>query len=86
MFEKVFTDVYSSENLNVVSKLVEIALARCEDAKISPELYNLLPDIVFGKYELFVRLAPWTRHPATKILRQICMSFTVCGFYSLYFC
>jgi len=77
--------MYSSKNLNAVSKLVEIALARCKDAKIPLELYKLLPNIVFGKYESFVHSAPWTRHPATEILRQICMTSTVRGFHSRHF-
>ena len=85
MFSKVFIDVYSSKNLNNVSKLVEIALARCKDAEISPELYKLMPNIVFGKYDSFVCSAPWTRHPAAEILRQICMTFTVRGFHPRHF-
>jgi len=85
VFSKVFIDVYSSKNLNNVSKLVEIAVARCKDAEISPGLYKLMPNIVFGKYESFVRLAPWTRPLATEILRQICMTFTVRGFHPCHF-
>jgi len=77
--------MYSSENLNTVSKLVEIALARCKDVKISRELYTLLPNIIFGEYESFVRSAPWTRHPATEILRKICAVLTVCGFHPRHF-
>jgi len=77
--------MYSSEKLNTVSKLVEIALARCKDVVVSPELYKLLPNPVFGKYESFVRSAPWKRHPATEILRQMCMTFTVRGFHPCYF-
>jgi len=79
--------IYSSKNLNTgtVSKLVEIALARCKDAEIMPELYKLPSNIVFGKYESFVRSAPWTRSPATEILRQICMGFIVRGFHSPHF-
>jgi len=77
--------MYSNENLNAVSKLVEIALARCKDVEISPELYKLLPNPVFGKYESFVRSAPWKRHPATQILRKICAILTVCGFHPPHF-
>jgi len=77
--------MYSIENLNTVSKLVEIALARCKDAEILPGLCKLLPNIVFGKYESFVRSAPWTRHRATEILRQICAILTVCGFHPPHF-
>ena len=66
---------------------MEIALARCKDAKISPELHKSLrmPNIVFGKYESFVRSAPWTRHPATDSLRQICAILTVRGFHPSHF-
>jgi len=77
--------MYSSENLNTVSKLVEIALARCKDVEVPPELYKLLPNSVFGKYESFLRSAPWKRHPATEILRQMCAIFEVRGFYPPHF-
>jgi len=85
VFSKVFTDAYSSENLNTVSKLVEIALARCRDAEISPELYKMLPNILFGEYESLMCSAPWKRHPATKILRQISAILTVRGFHPSHF-
>jgi len=85
VFSNVFTDAYSSKNLNTTSKRVEIALAQCRDAEISPELYKSLPNIVFGKYESFVVSAPWRQHPATVFLRQICMVFTVRGFHPSYF-
>jgi len=40
---------------------------------------------MFSEYESFVRSAPWTRHPATEILRQICMTFTVREFHPPHF-
>jgi len=51
----------------------------------SEELRRMLPNIILGQYELFVRLAPWKRHPATAVLKQICMNFTVRGFHPRHF-
>ena len=77
MFSVVFADPYSYKYTNSVSDLLTIALVRCQDAGLSPRHYTLLPNIVFGKYESLVRSAPWTRHPATVILKQIYATLTV---------
>ena len=77
MLAKVFTDLHSSEKSNSVSELVEIALAHCKDAVLLPEVYKLLPNIIFGKYESLVHSKPWTRHPATVVLKQICATLMV---------
>jgi len=81
VFSKVFADLYSSENRNSVINLVEIALVRCMDVELPPELYKLLPNIVFSKYESLVRSAPWTRYPATRVLKQIYATLTVLIFH-----
>ena len=86
VFSVVFVDLYSSENLNIVSEFVGIALARCKDYELPPGLYKLLPNIVFGKYESLARSAPWTRHPATVVLKQICATLTVFIFHPGTFC
>jgi len=56
---------------------VEVALAQCKAAEITFFLPEILPNIIFDKYESFVRSAPWDRHPYAVDLKQICANLRV---------
>jgi len=54
------------------------ALQYCRAAELFEKLSEELDasDIV-GQYELYVRMTPWKRYPATLALKQICATLTV---------
>jgi len=84
----VFQHVYETSaqaRVEAIEQLLKAAEMSYDNDGCSQELRRMLPNIIFGQYELFVCLAPWKRHPATVILRQICMIFTVCGFHHRHF-
>ena len=70
MFPKIFALTFPRKDLD--SEVLEIALARCEAAGLTSLVREILPNIIFGKYESLIRSAPWHRHPYTANLKEIC--------------
>jgi len=54
------------------------ALECCAAAGLLEQLYEKLngTDII-GQYEVYVRVAPWKRYPATLVLKHFCALLTV---------
>jgi len=78
-FIAVFSTVFALEkpSENSVSELLGAALAQCNAAGLATFLPDMLPNIIFDKYESLVRSAPCDRHPITVILKQICATLHV---------
>ena len=84
----VFWHIYETSaqaRVEAVGQLLKAAEISCKNDGYSQELRRMLPNIILGQYELFVRSAPWKRHPATAVLGQICAIFTVRGFHPHHF-
>ena len=85
VFQHVYETSTKARAKASIQQLLKAAETSYDNDGYSQELRRMLPNIIFGQYELFVRLAPWKRHPATVVLRQICMIFTVRGFHPRHF-
>jgi len=62
-----------------VSRIVEVALALCKNARLT-SLPQAMSNIIFGQYESLVRSTPWDRHPITVNLKEIYATLIVCIF------
>ena len=80
LFSKVFAFLPSPKDL--VLQSVAVALAQCRAAGLTSSLPEMLPTIIFGKYESLVQSAPWDRHPYTVSLKQICATIRVRKFFA----
>jgi len=82
VFSTVFALKYPNQDL--VSKLLRVTLARCKAAGFIFRVHlEVLPNIIFGKYESLGRSSPWDRHPTTAVLKQICATLRVRTFHGL---
>lgn len=80
----ILVDFEQAETLEPHLSAMDSVVKYCTKTGLRRQLHKELKSVdIIGQYELFVRSAPWKRHPATLTLKKIYAFLTVLLFYLL---